>query len=52
MEYTLVYIAFFLKNGEKFLKENLENLDFLHSWTYNPQKNYVIVNAISLFFFT
>ena len=38
MEYTLVHIVFFLKNWEKFLKENLEHLDFLHSWTYNPQK--------------
>ena len=38
MEYTLVDIAFILKNEEKFLKENLEHLDFLHSWTYNPQK--------------
>ena len=38
MEYTLVPKVFFLKNGEKVFKENLEHLDFLHSWTYNPQK--------------
>ena len=37
MESTLVHIVFFLKNGEKFLKENLEHLDFLNSWSYNPQ---------------
>ena len=38
MESTLVHIVFFLKNGEKFLKEHLEHLDFLHSWTYNSHK--------------
>ena len=38
MEYTLVHIVVFLKNGQKVFKENLEHLDFLHSWTYNPQK--------------
>ena len=37
MESTLVHIAFFL-NGEKNLKENLEHLDFLRSWTYNLHK--------------
>ena len=47
MKSTLLHIVFFLKNGENFLKENLEHLDFLHSWTYNPQKNYIIVNAIN-----
>ena len=35
MEPTLVHIVFFLKNGGKILKEHLEQLDFLHSWTYN-----------------
>ena len=38
MKSTLVHIAFFLKNGEQILKERLEHLDFLRSWTYNPQK--------------
>ena len=31
--------SFFLKGGENFLKENLEHLHFLPSWTYNLQKN-------------
>ena len=38
MESTLVHIVFFLKSGEAILKEHLEHLDFLHSWTYNPHK--------------
>ena len=41
MESTLVYIVFFLKNEEKILKEHLEHLDFLHSWTYNTHKEII-----------
>ena len=49
MESTLVHIAFFLKNRGKILKENLEQLDFLHSWTYNThKKNYIMVNTINI----
>ena len=49
MESTLVHTVFFLKNGEKNLKEHLEHLDFLHSWTYNPhKKNYIMVNTINI----
>ena len=36
--HTSAYSFFFLKTEKIFLKENLENLDFLHSWTYNPHK--------------
>ena len=32
--------SFFL-NGGNFLKENLEHLDFLHSWAYNLHKNVI-----------
>ena len=43
MESTWSACSFFLKKlGEKFLKENLEHLGFLHSWTYNPQKKLYI----------
>ena len=38
MESTLVHIAFFLKNWKKFLKENFEHLDVLHSCTHHPYK--------------
>ena len=38
MESTLLHVAFFKKNEETFLKEYVEQLDFLHSWTYNPRK--------------
>ena len=31
MESTLVHIVFFLKNGEKNLKENLKPLDLSHN---------------------
>ena len=41
MESAVVNIVFFLKNGKKILKENLEHLDFLHSWTYNPHKKII-----------
>ena len=41
MESTLVHIVFFLKNGGKILKEHLEHLDFLHSWTYNTHKKII-----------
>ena len=30
--------SFFLKKWGKISKENLEHLDFLYSWTYNPHK--------------
>ena len=33
--------SFFLKKWENFLKEHLEHLDFLHSWTYNPHKKII-----------
>ena len=36
--------SFFLKKWGKISKENLEHLDFLYSWTYNPQKK--IYNCI------
>ena len=43
MESTSSAYSFFVKKlGEKFLKENLEHLDFFHSWTYNPQKKLYI----------
>ena len=46
--HTSAYSFFFLKNREKFLKEHLEHLDSLHSWTYNPHiKNYIIANTIN-----
>ena len=58
---TLVKIVFFLKNGENFLKEHLEHLDFLRSWIFytvlhsldflhsytDPHKNYIIANTIN-----
>ena len=37
MEYTLIHIVF-KKKMEKNFKIKFEHLDFLHSWTYNPQK--------------
>ena len=33
--------SFFLKNGEKILKEHLEHLDFLRSCTYNAHKKFM-----------
>ena len=43
MESTSSAYSFFVKKlGENFLKENLEHLDFFHSWTYNPQKKLYI----------
>ena len=43
MKSTLVHIAVFFtyKMGKKYLKENLEHLDFLHSWTYNPHQKII-----------
>ena len=37
MESTQVHTVFVRKKIKK-IKENLEHLDFLHSWTYNPHK--------------
>ena len=37
MESTQVHTVFVRKKRKK-IKENLEHLDFLHSWTYNPHK--------------
>ena len=51
MESSLEHIVFFLKNRRNILKENLDHLHFLHSWTYNPQKNYTNVNKINFTFF-
>ena len=49
MESTLVHITFFLKNGGQILKEHLEHLDFLDSWTYNThKKKYIMVNTINI----
>ena len=39
--HTSPYSFFFLKIGEKVLKENLEHLDFLHSWIYNSHKKII-----------
>ena len=39
--HTNAYSFFLKKREKKVLKENLEHLDFLHSWTYNPHKKVI-----------